>query len=146
MAAAKKVKALILDQTEIEAEFFEDCSLIGLRMDAEAYKSVWQINQLFNMQFERDKYFGQLHDYKFELYQYYDKAQSLNHTIYTNRKDGHTLVSNLKGYNLLWLINGADNRFYFTQTIKNIAAKTTAIDLVKEIDLDVLDGRGLLLF
>jgi hypothetical protein len=146
MAATKKVKVLVLDNDELEAEFFEDCSLLGLRMEAEAYKCVWQINQLFNMQFERDKYFGKLYDYKFELYQYYDKLQALNHTLYTNRKDGHTLVPNLKGYNLLWLINGADNRFYFTQTIKNIAAKSTAIDLVKEIDLDALDGRGLLLF
>jgi hypothetical protein len=146
MAAAKKVKALILDNNELEAEFFEDCSLLGLRMEAEAYQCVWQINQLFNMQFERDKYFGQLHDYKFELYQFYDKMQALNHTVYTNRKDGHTLVPNLKGYNLLWLINGADNRFYFTQTIKDIAAQCSAIDLVKEIDVDTLDGRGILLF
>jgi hypothetical protein len=146
MAAVKKVKALVLDLDSVVEEFYDDCSLFGIHMQGEVYCNVWKVNQIFNLQFERNKYFGETNDYRFDLYQYYDKGTSINHAIYSNRKHGHTFVPQYRGFELLWLMQGHDNRFYFAETIRKVARLSNDLIACKEIDLDTFEQKSSLLF
>jgi hypothetical protein len=146
MAAAKKLKPLVLDLESVVEDFYEDTSLFGLHVNGEIYHNVWRLNQMFNLQFERNKYFGETNDYKFDLYQYHDQGNSVNHALYSNRKYGHTFISQYRGFELLWLIQGHDNRFYFAENIRRLAQLSEDILSIKEIDLDTFDQKSSLLF
>jgi hypothetical protein len=146
MAAAKKIKPLVLDVAAVVEDFYEDCSLIGLHMEGDVFQNVWRLNQIFSLNLQRNTYFSETTEFKFDLYQYYDRINSLSHAVYSNRKFGHTLAPQYRGLELLWLINGNDNAYYFIENIRKVARVGTHILSMKEIDLDTFEHKGALLF
>jgi hypothetical protein len=145
-ATIKKKHQLVLDVSDIEDDFFEDVSIFGLRAPEEIYHVIWTINKLINFQLKPCKSYAIQNDFNFDMYEYFDKKNSLFHYIYTNRKHGNIMMRDLRGFHFLWCIKGFDNRFYYIQELKEKLSKEPIIELFQNLDIDNITNKSLLLF
>jgi hypothetical protein len=145
LATSKKIKPLILDISAIEEDFFDDASLLGVFVADEDYHAIWLINNYFCMNFLPNKMYNEQLNYEFNQYEYYCPKHNLQHYIYTNRKNGNILLRGQRGYHLLWLIKGEDDRYFFIEEIKEMCSKIDNIDHVNTLDLDTIADKHLLI-
>ncbi len=117
MAAVKKF-ALILDNAAIEEEFFDDAVLYGIRFPEDGYYTAWYLNNYVNTNFTRNHPFFLNNNQIFDMYEYTDANNNLEHYLYTNNKYGNYLVRELRGFHYFWLVKGEDNTYIHMNTFK----------------------------
>jgi hypothetical protein len=145
MATIKK-NALILDVAAIEEDFFEDASIYGLRFAEDAYYCAWFLNTNFGTNFTRNKQYFRTSNQGYDLYEFFDKKTSLEHLLYTNKKQGNYMIRELRGYQYLWIVKGEDYAYiYMNDLIKKIKKEGIAMEM-QSIDIDKIANKSLFIF
>ena len=120
-----KSKKLILDNSMLEEEFFEDTQLLGIVCPRPSYHFIWQLNQSFNYEFERCHDFEVcVKDVFFEVFRFEEKEKMVEHFIFTNRKKTHYLLEEAKNIDFI-----------------SIDTENTELDVLKGIDLNVYNVK-----
>ena len=124
-----KGKKLILDNSMLEEEFFEDTQLIGIVCPRPSYQFIWQLNQSFNYSFER------CHDFEvcvkeifFEVFRFEEKEKMVEHFIFTNRKKTHYLLEEAKNIDFIWMIKGSYLDAHYAIALPNFLKEIKMID------------------
>lgn len=102
-----KPKKLILDNSMLEEEFFEDALLIGIVCPAPSYQFIWKINDCFNYVFERNHEFEiKVRELYFEVFSFTEADKMIEHIIYCNRKQREFLLEEARNIDYIWMIKG----------------------------------------
>src|SRR5262245_19219754 len=102
---------LILDNSELTHEFFEDTRMLGIMAPMKDYHVAWQLNYLREIDFRINNDIEiQLNrkriNYFFAVYDFHEKTGSLSHYLYNNQFDGEYLLPEFKHLDFLWLMKG----------------------------------------
>jgi hypothetical protein len=129
MSKTVKSKKLILDNSMLEEDFFEDVVLIGVVCPLASYRFVWQINQAFSYSFCRHhEYEVELKDVYFEVYNFIEPERLTEHNIFTNRKETHFLLEEAKNIDFIWMIKSSYySKQYATELLESLK-KITSVD------------------
>lgn len=102
-----KAKKLILDNTALEEEFFEDIQLLGMVCPSEAYQFIWRINEAFNYHFVRNtEYDIHVDDTVFSVYTFKQEDRFLEHFIVGNRQRTQFMLPEIKHVDFIWMQKG----------------------------------------
>jgi hypothetical protein len=129
---------LIIDNSQIAEDFFEDAKLLGIQCPVEAHRFVWMANRHFGYRFiyqnegER-KLRSQKRDYEFPFYHCREANMEIDHYLYVNNDDGKHLLSELKHIDFLWLLKGSAFENGFLIILMNELKKMDQVQLVIEL-------------
>lgn len=145
------MKTLKLQNSDLEDEFFEDTTLLGIVSPIKDYQLCWQLNQNLRFDFRSNNDIEiQLkkknRTYFFTVFQYKEPNTSLIHYLYNNQFDGEYLLPEFKHLDFLWLMKGdmiATERL--TEIISNVR-NLTGVQLVTELTNEKVRNKGHLIF
>ena len=101
---------LVLDNTAMEDEFFEDTAMVGIGTAQQGYRFCWILNRHFDAEFTRDpdqslclrKKDGT--KYYFPVYKYTLPNSSHTYLLYKLKNGTESLLPEAKQLDYLWLI------------------------------------------
>jgi hypothetical protein len=132
---------LILDNTELTNDFFEDSRLLGIMAPVNDYQFGWQLNQLIGIDFRINndieiQLTRKKRNYFFAVYDFHEKTRTLSHYLYNNRFDGEYLLPEFKHLDFLWLMKGdiitEESLQEYAAAIKTIPGVQLVIELTNE--------------
>jgi hypothetical protein len=129
---------LVVDNTQIANEFFDDARLIGIQCPLEAHRFVWLINRTFGMQFHylqesEIKMKSMKRNYEYAIYQFMEAHLELEHILYVNEDEGKHLLPELKHIDYLWLLKGNQQGTDFFQSLMTGLRQIEDVLLVMEL-------------
>ena len=132
---------LVLDNTELTDDFFEETRLLGLMTAMKDYQFCWQLNHLLGMDFRINndieiQLTRKKRNYFFAVYEFCEPTGSLNHYIYNNEFDGEYLLPEFKHLDFVWLMKGdtvTDEALQETiQSVRTINTVQLVLELTNE--------------
>ena len=142
---------LLLDNTELTNEFFEETRLLGIMAPIKDYQFCWHLNNLMRMDFRVNndielQVTRKKRNYFFTVYEFIEPTNSLSHYIYNNQFDGEYLLPEFKHLDFLWLMKGdtvADNAL---QERINSIRVINSVQLVLELTNEKIKHKENLVF
>jgi hypothetical protein len=142
---------LILDNNELTNSFFEEARLLGIMAPIKNYQFCWQLNNLLGMDFRANNEIEiQLkkknRNYFFSVYEYRERAGSLEHYIYNNQFDGEYLLPEFKHLDFLWLMKGDTVSDELVQEKTSNLQSINSVQLVLELTNEKIKNKEHLVF
>ncbi|HWK02227.1 MAG TPA: IPExxxVDY family protein [Puia sp.] len=142
---------LKLNIDDLTGEFFEDTRLLGVVAPVKDYQFCWQLNNRLRFDFRINndieiQLTKKQRRYFFEVYQYSEANNSLQHFLYNNQFDGEYLLPEFKHLDFLWLLKGD---LVTDDKLKDLISSVKAIpgvQLVMELVQDKIKNKGHLIF
>lgn len=142
---------LVLDTQDITDDFFDDSRLLGIMAPMKDYQFCWQLNNILAMDFRVNNEIEiQLkkknRNYFFNLFEYREPTNALEHYIYKNHFDGEYLLPEFKHLDFLWLMKGdmVTNEM-LNQKMENLRS-INAVQLVIELTNEKIKNKEHLIF
>ena len=132
---------LVLDTQDITDDFFDDSRLLGIMAPMKDYQFCWQLNNILAMDFRVNNEIEiqlkkKSRNYFFNLFEYREPTNSLEHYIYKNHFDGEYLLPEFKHLDFLWLMKGDlvtnDMLHQKMESLRSINAVQLVIELTNE--------------
>jgi hypothetical protein len=102
-----KSKNLVLDNSALEDEFFEDVKLIGIVCASEYYQLISYINQCLGFGFVKNHELEiHIHEQHFPVFEFVDDEKAMEHFIFCNRRGTDFMMPDAKNIDFIWLIKG----------------------------------------
>ncbi len=125
---AIRQKKLVLDNSMLEEEFFEDALLIGIVCPLPSYRFIWHINEAFNYPFERKHEFEvDVNKVQYEVYNYTEEEKLIDHMIYTNRKNTRFLLEEARHIDFIWMIKGGFLPQEYTKQLPEVLKQVNSV-------------------
>ncbi|HQW46314.1 MAG: IPExxxVDY family protein [Bacteroidetes bacterium] len=141
-----KPKNQVLDNSDLEDEFFEDVRLIGIVSASEYYQLISYINQRLAFSFVRNHELEiQIQQHFFPVFEYKDEEKLIEHYIFCNRRKTNYMMPDAKNIDFIWLLKG---NFQYQEKIQQLPVflkKVEGIDFCFDIVSDSLKMRQLLI-
>jgi hypothetical protein len=148
---AERNQKLLLDNTEIANDFFDNAFLLGIVATIKDYQLCWHLNRILNMdlrinqgiciQLQKKK-----RNYFFAVYEFIEPTGSLAHYIYNNQFDGEYLLPEFRHIDFLWMMKGDavmnGDRQQKTEAIRSI----NGVQLVVELNNEQIENKVNLVF
>lgn len=147
---AERGQKLILDNTALTDQFFEEACLLGIMAPIRDYQFVWHLNAHLGMDFRINdleiKLIRKKREYFFKVYEYHRPESMLEQYLYVNQFDGEYLLPEFKHLDFLWLMKGDQiNPAWLNETTQAIR-ETSSVQLVANLSIDQIKNRDNLLF
>jgi len=132
---------LKLDIDGIEEDFFSGTRILGIMCQLKNYRFCWMLNARLPFDFRLNTDFEvQLkkkgRNYFFQVYQFYETGNELQHYIYQNQFEGEYLLPEFKHFDFLWLIKAAiipdDDFINLQRNLKEINEIQLVTELIQE--------------
>jgi len=142
---------LVLDNTELTQDFFEDTKLLGIMAPIKDYQLCWHLNSLLGVDFRINhdieiQLTKKKRNYFFAVYEFSDPTGSLYHYLYNNRFDGEYLLPEFKHLDFLWLMKGdIVHEETLQETINNLRS-INSVQLVTELTNEKIKNKEHLVF
>lgn len=142
---------LKLDLSDLQDDFFEDTSLLGITAPIKNYQFCLQLNKHLGFKFSLNAELEiqlkkKQRDYFFSVYQSPVESSLLNHYLYQNQFDGEYLLPEFKHMDFLWLIKGdfVDPALitWIIQTVRSLPA----VQMVTELTHEQIKNKGNMIF
>ena len=141
-----KPKKLVLDQSTLEEEFFEDVELIGLVSARKPYQLIWHIHRELGYPFVLDHEFEIIvDDQHYPVYYLQESIKQIEHFIFVNRMGQNTMLTEAKNIDFIWMIKGGLHEKDFIKNLINMLQSLTAVDYVFQVDIKNLKSKQLLI-
>jgi hypothetical protein len=137
---------LVVDNSQIANEFFEDARLIGIQCPLEPHRFVWLINRSLGMNFQYWQE-SEIHirsmkrEYEFSIYQCREYHIELFHILYVNQDEGKHLLPELKHIDYLWLLKGTQPDADFLPTLMTGLRQIEEVLLVMELTNEKIKNK-----
>lgn len=148
---AEKQNKLILDNSEMTEEFFENTRLLGIVAPVKDYQFCWHLNSMIGLDFRLNhdieiRLVKKKRDYFFSVYEYAEPVNYLCHYVYNNKFDGEYLLNEFRHFDFLWLMKGDEvTDQTLQQTIATIRT-VPGVQLITELAIDKIENKENLVF
>ena len=143
-----KLKLNIDDMTD---DFFEDSRLLGIVAPVKDYQLVLQLNNRLRFAFRNNsdleiQLTKRQRKYFFNIYEYREPGNALQHFLYNNQFDGEYLLPEFKHLDFLWLQKGDTVPDEKLMHLMNSVRSVPGVQLVMELTQDKIKNKGHLIF
>lgn len=148
---AEKSNKLILDNSEMTEEFFDNTRLLGIMAPVKDYQFCWHLNSMIGLDFRLNhdieiRLVKKKRDYYFSVYEYAEPVNYLCHYVYNNKFDGEYLLNEFRHFDFLWLMKGDEvTDETLQQTISTIRT-IPSVQLITELAIDKINNKENLVF
>lgn len=148
---AEKSNKLILDNSEMTEEFFDNTRLLGIMAQVKDYQFCWHLNSMIGLDFRLNhdieiRLVKKKRDYFFSVYEYAEPVNYLCHYVYNNKFDGEYLLNEFRHFDFLWLMKGDEvTDDTMQQTISTIRT-IPSVQLITELAIDKINNKENLVF
>lgn len=145
------MKTFKLDNTDLEDEFFEDTTLLGIVSPLKDYQLCWQLNQILRFDFRNNNDIEiQLKKknriYFFTVFEYKESNTALVHYLYNNQFEGEYLLPEFKHLDFLWLMKGDSMPAERLNEIINNIRTLNGVQMFTELTNEKVRNKGHLIF
>lgn len=140
-----------LNTADMEEDFFSDALFIGIASPLPGYRFCWLINRHFEVEFTRNADIDiPLQTPKngtqyFPVYQYAAPLNGADNVLYRLKNQRHSLLSEIKGLDFLWMIRNACQQGFVEETTQ-LLRTLPQIQLAQILQPKQLKNRNYLLF
>lgn len=149
MATVKRISKfnkLVLDQSFLEEEFYENAMLLGIVCPLNAHRLAWQLDTFLGFKLIRQHDFTiEVGDIAFPVYYLHELDKMMEHIVYTNRRSGAYLLPEIKNIDYIWLIKGNNDLKGYQQEIVQRLQLMPSIESCFSIPLAPLKSKHLLI-
>jgi len=143
-----KLKLNIDDMTD---DFFEDTRLLGIVAPVKDYQLVLQLNNRLRFAFRNNsdleiQLTKRQRKYFFNIYEYREPGNALQHFLYNNQFDGEYLLPEFKHLDFLWLQKGDTVPDEKLMHLMNSVRSVPGVQLVMELSQDKIKNKAHLIF
>ena len=143
-----KLKLNIDDMTD---DFFEDTRLLGIVAPVKGYQLVLQLNNRLRFAFRNNsdleiQLTKRQRKYFFNIYEYREPGNALQHFLYNNQFDGEYLLPEFKHLDFLWLQKGDTVPDEKLMHLMNSVRSVPGVQLVMELSQDKIKNKAHLIF
>jgi hypothetical protein len=143
-----KLKLNIDDMTD---DFFEDSRLLGIVAPVKDYQLVLQLNNRLRFAFRNNsdleiQLTKRQRKYFFNIYEYREPGNALQHFLYNNQFDGEYLLPEFKHLDFLWLQKGDTVPDEKLMHLMNSVRSVPGVQLVMELAQDKIKNKAHLIF
>jgi hypothetical protein len=143
-----KLKLNIDDMTD---DFFEDTRLLGIVAPVKDYQLVLQLNNRLRFAFRNNsdleiQLTKRQRKYFFNIYEYREPGNALQHFLYNNQFDGEYLLPEFKHLDFLWLQKGDTVPDEKLMHLMNSVRSVPGVQLVMELSQDKIRNKAHLIF
>ncbi|MBL0233954.1 MAG: IPExxxVDY family protein [Chitinophagaceae bacterium] len=148
---AEKSNKLVLDNSEMTEEFFENTRLLGIMAPVKDYQFCWHLNSMIGLDFRLNhdieiRLVKKKRDYFFSVYEFAEPVNFLCHYVYNNKFDGEYLLNEFRHFDFLWLMKGDEvTNQTLQQTIATIRT-IPSVQLITELAIDKIENKENLVF
>ncbi len=148
---AEKSNKLVLDNSEMTEEFFDNTRLLGIMARVKDYQFCWHLNSMIGLDFRLNhdieiRLIKKKRDYFFPVYEFAEPANFLCHYVYNNKFDGEYLLNEFRHFDFLWLMKGDEvTNETLQQTITTIRT-IPSVQLITELAIDKIETKENLVF
>ncbi|MBK7763806.1 MAG: IPExxxVDY family protein [Bacteroidetes bacterium] len=146
MATLNKSKKLVLDNSMLEHDYFENSALIGIVCPYDSHRFIWHLNKAFNFDFQRD-HTCEINTEKrsFEVYTFIEDEKLISHTIYTNRKKTDFMLEEAKNIDFIWMIKAGYLQKTYIELLTEVLKKMNVVVYSFPIHYENLKSKQLLI-
>lgn len=142
---AKKQPRLILDDSSLEEEFFEDITLMGIVSARKPHQLAWYIREYTGYLFHRNHDFQNVKaEFIFPVFYLEEKLQCTEHFLFTNRIQKEFLIPEAKNIDFIWMIKSNMQRIELRDKILPKLSGIPSIDFAFDINPANLKSRQVL--
>lgn len=149
MAAVKrssKSAKLVLDQSFLEEEFYENAILLGIVCPLNSHRFAWQLDTFLGLKLIRNHDFTiEVGDIAFPVFYLHELDKMMEHIVYANRRAGAYLLPELKNIDYIWLLKGNNNLQGYQKEIVQRLQLMPSIESCFFIPLSPLKSKHLLI-
>ena len=143
-----KLKLNIDDMTD---DFFQDTRLLGIVAPVKDYQLVLQLNNRLRFAFRNNsdleiQLTKRQRKYFFNIYEYREPGNALQHFLYNNQFDGEYLLPEFKHLDFLWLQKGDTVPDEKLMHLMNSVRSVPGVQLVMELSQDKIKNKAHLIF
>jgi hypothetical protein len=143
-----RLKLNIDDMTD---DFFEDTRLLGIVAPVKDYQLVLQLNNRLRFAFRNNsdleiQLTKRQRKYFFNIYEYREPGNALQHFLYNNQFDGEYLLPEFKHLDFLWLQKGDTVPDEKLMHLMNSVRSVPGVQLVMELTQDKIKNKAHLIF
>lgn len=148
---AEKLNKLVLDNSEMTEEFFDNTRLLGIMAPVKDYQFCWHLNSMIGLDFRLNheieiRLVKKKRDYFFSVYEFAEPVNFLCHYVYNNKFDGEYLLNEFRHFDFLWLMKGDEvTDETLQQTITTIRT-IPSVQLITELAIDKIETKENLVF
>ena len=148
---AEKTNKLILDNSEMTEEFFENTRLLGIVAPVKDYQFCWHLNSMIGLDFRLNheieiRLIRKKRDYYFSVYEYAEPVNFLCHYVYNNKFDGEYLLNEFRHFDFLWLMKGDEVMDETLQQTISTIRTIPSVQLITELAIDKINNKENLVF
>jgi len=142
-----KVVKLVLDQSQLEEQFFEDAVLLAIMSHLPYYRMAWMMQQVLPLIFKLDHSMaieagtGNF----FPVYHAMDSTRNMNFYLYVNRIPEGSLIRELEKIDYLWLIQAGKIHDQYTAKLIHTLQQAKGVQHVVELDIQRVKDRRMLI-
>ena len=142
---------LRLNIDDMTDEFFEDTRLLGIVAPVKDYQLVLQLNNRLRFAFRNNsdleiQLTKRQRKYFFNIYEYREPGNALQHFLYNNQFDGEYLLPEFKHLDFLWLQKGDTVPDEKLMHLMNSVRSVPGVQLVMELSQDKIKNKAHLIF
>jgi hypothetical protein len=132
-------------------DFFEDTRLLGIVAPVKDYQLVLQLNNRLRFAFRNNsdleiQLTKRQRKYFFNIYEYREPGNALQHFLYNNQFDGEYLLPEFKHLDFLWLQKGDTVPDEKLMHLMNSVRSVPGVQLVMELAQDKIKNKAHLIF
>jgi hypothetical protein len=142
---------LRLNIDDMTDDFFEDSRLLGIVAPVKDYQLVLQLNNRLRFAFRNNsdleiQLTKRQRKYFFNIYEYREPGNALQHFLYNNQFDGEYLLPEFKHLDFLWLQKGDTVPDEKLMHLMNSVRSVPGVQLVMELAQDKIKNKAHLIF
>ena len=142
---------LRLNIDDMTDDFFEDSRLLGIVAPVKDYQLVLQLNNRLRFAFRNNsdleiQLTKRQRKYFFNIYEYREPGNALQHFLYNNQFDGEYLLPEFKHLDFLWLQKGDTVPDEKLMHLMNSVRSVPGVQLVMELSQDKIKNKAHLIF
>jgi hypothetical protein len=142
---------LRLNIDDMTDDFFEDTRLLGIVAPVKDYQLVLQLNNRLRFAFRNNsdleiQLTKRQRKYFFNIYEYREPGNALQHFLYNNQFDGEYLLPEFKHLDFLWLQKGDTVPDEKLMHLMNSVRSVPGVQLVMELAQDKIKNKAHLIF
>jgi hypothetical protein len=142
---------LRLNIDDMTDDFFEDTRLLGIVAPVKDYQLVLQLNNRLRFAFRNNsdleiQLTKRQRKYFFNIYEYREPGNALQHFLYNNQFDGEYLLPEFKHLDFLWLQKGDTVPDEKLMHLMNSVRSVPGVQLVMELSQDKIKNKAHLIF
>ncbi len=141
-----KPQKLVLNQSAMIDDFFENVEMLSLLSAYEPYHLAWHLNRSFPVDFVRDDTRDIQHGgHTYIAYRYIDEINHIEHTLFATRNKTNYILPELKRIDFIWMIQGGHLVAHFIRDIPVLIKKISGVSDCRKILHENISNRHVFL-